>query len=260
MRSLCLSLLSALALTVFVACGGGGDSSSPSQSSQSESQTASTTEPAGSATVAGSINFEGEAPEREPLEVNRECMKLREEAPLSQSVVVNENGTLRWVFVHVTEGLGDRTFPAPEEPVVLDQDACMYTPHVFGVQVGQPIEIRNSDPFQHNIHALPETNRPFNFSQPVQGMTQERTFMEAEVTVPIKCDVHAWMQAYAGVVDHPYFATSDSSGSYTIENLPAGEYTIEAWHETYGTQTQTVQVEEGGSATLDFTFSADAVS
>lgn len=258
-----LSILAVAAL--FLACGGGGSGSGSQTDGGSGSGAAGSgggqaTEPAGSATVSGTVHFEGEAPERTPLDVNRECMKLRQEAPLSENVVVNDNGTLRWVFLQVTEGLGDREFPAPEEPVVLDQNACMYTPHVFGVQAGQPIEIRNSDPFQHNIHALPEVNRGFNFSQPVQGMSQERTFMQPETMVRIKCDVHAWMEAYAGVTSHPFYATSDSTGGYTIENLPAGEYTIEAWHETYGTQSQTVKVEDGGSATLDFTFTADAAS
>lgn len=134
----------------------------------------------------------------------------------------------------------------------------MYAPHVFGVQVGQPIQIRNSDSFQHNIHALPETNRPFNFSQPVQGMENERTFQQPEVMVRIKCDVHGWMEAWAGVVSHPYHSTTDDEGGFNLANLPAGEYVVEAWHEEYGTQTQTVTVGDGETATVDFTFSESA--
>lgn len=217
-------------------------------------------EPAGSSHIMGTVNFEGSAPERQELDVNRECTNIRESAPLSQDVVVNDNGTLRWVFVYVKEGLGDQSFPAPSQSVTLDQEGCMYAPHMFGVQAGQPINIRNSDPFQHNIHALPEVNRPFNFSQPVEGMEQERTFQEPEVMVRIKCDVHGWMEAWAGVVGHPFHSSTGNSGNYSLANLPAGDYVIEAWHEEYGTQTQEVTVAEGDTTSLDFTFSPEEMA
>lgn len=249
------SVLSACALLVFlVGCGGNGDGESASDAEGQAAQEEAVT-PAGSAVVTGTVNFEGTAPEREELDTNRECEELRESPPLSQNVVVNDNETLKWVFVHVTEGLGDQSFGTRQQPVVLDQEGCMYKPHMFGVQAGQPISIRNSDPFQHNIHALPEVNRPFNFSQPTQGMESERTFQEPEVMVRIKCDVHGWMEAYAGVVGHPYHSTTGGEGTYSLANLPAGEYEIEAWHEEYGAQTQTVSVAEDDTTSLDFTFS-----
>lgn len=252
--SRCISLLSACALFFFlVGCGGDGDSGAETEGEETAQQEAM--KPAGSAVISGSVQFEGDAPEREELDTNRECAKIRESPPLSQNVVVNDNGTLRWVFVHVKEGLGDQSFPTPKKPVTLDQDGCMYKPHMFGVQAGQPITIRNSDPFQHNIHALPEVNRPFNFSQPVQGMTQERTFQQPEVMVRIKCDVHGWMEAYAGVVGHPYHSTTGGNGTYNLANLPAGDYVVEAWHEEFGTQTQKISIAEGDTTSLDFTFS-----
>lgn len=241
-------------LLLFVAaCGGGDDSGSATDGDGADQQEMT---PAGSALVDGTIHFEGEAPEREELETNRECEELRESPPLSQNVVVNDNETLKWVFVYVKEGLGDQTFPAPETPVALDQDGCVYDPHVFGVQAGQPISIRNSDPFQHNIHALPDKNRPFNFSQPMQDMEQTRTFPQEEVMIRVKCDVHSWMEAWVGVVGHPYHSTTGSQGSYSLDNLPAGDYVVEAWHEEYGAQTQKVSVAEGDTTSLDFTFSA----
>ncbi len=241
-----------------IGCGGGGESSS--DAAEGGGEAAAPAAPAGTAAINGTVSFEGTTPERQPLEINRECMDLRDEPPLSERVVVNENGTLKWVFVYVKEGLGDQTFPAPEEPVVMDQQGCMYTPHVFGVQTGQPIEIRNSDPFQHNIHALPKKNRPFNFSQPVKGMSRETTFKVEEVMVQIKCDVHGWMQAWVGVLPHPFYGVTQDDGAYSLDNLPAGEYVIEAWHEEYGTQTQTVKVGENSTATVDFTFSPKATS
>lgn len=213
--------------------------------------------PEGSAAISGTVHFEGTAPEREELQTNRECQDLRESPPLSQGVVVNDNETLKWVFVYIKEGLEDQSYPASQEPVTLDQQECMYSPHVFGVQTGQPILIRNSDPFQHNINAVADVNRPFNFSQPTKGMESERTFQESEVMVRIKCDVHGWMEAWAGVVDHPFHGTTGEEGSYNLDNLPAGEYVVEAWHEEYGTQTESVTVEEDETASLDFTFSGD---
>jgi len=249
-------LLSAFVLLfVLVGCGGGGGDSGTDDGGQDAAQQEAA-EPAGSAMISGAVQFEGEAPERQDLDTNRECAKIRDNPPLSQNVVVNDNGTLSWVFVYVKEGLGDQSFSAPTTPVTLDQKGCMYTPHMFGVQAGQPIKIRNSDPFQHNIHALPEKNRPFNFSQPVQGMTQNRTFPEEEVMIRVKCDVHGWMEAYVGVVGHPYHSTTGDQGMYSLDNLPAGDYVIEAWHEEYGSQTQKVSVAEGDSTSLDFTFSA----
>jgi hypothetical protein len=142
----------------------------------------------------------------------------------------------------------------PSEPVVLDQKNCRYEPHILGVQTDQTIVIRNSDPFLHNIHPVPENNRGFNVGQPTQGMETERTFSSPEIMIPVGCDVHGWMSAYIGVLDHPYFAVTGSDGSFQIPNLPPGEYTIEAWHETFGVKEMKVTVDEGGTATADFTF------
>ncbi len=178
---------------------------------------------------------------------------------MSDNVVISD-GKLANVFIYVKEGLGDRTFTPPAEPVEFDQTGCMYTPHVFGVQVGQNVKIINSDPFLHNINAQAETNRPFNFGMPKQGDVRERSFRVPEVMVKIKCDVHPWMGAYAGVVSHPFFAVSGADGSFSIEGLPAGDYVLEGWHEEFGTMTQSVTVTDGGSASADMTFSGSGAT
>ena len=139
---------------------------------------------------------------------------------------------LQNAFVYVKDGLGNRTFPVPKTPVVLDQQGCKYRPHVVGIQVGQPLEVRNSDSTLHNVHAIPKVNKEFNFGQPTKGMKSSRTFDKAEVMVPFKCDVHGWMNAYAGVVAHPFFAVSKADGSFEIKGLPPGSYTVEVWHST----------------------------
>ncbi|MEX0600058.1 MAG: carboxypeptidase regulatory-like domain-containing protein [Rhodothermales bacterium] len=241
---------------VLAGCGGGGESGGASESDAATAEQA----PTGSATVAGSIQFTGTAQERQELNLDRECMGLRDEPALSQRVVVNDNGTLRWVFVYVKEGLGDQQFAPSQEPVILDQQGCMYSPHVFGVQAGQTLRIHNSDPMLHNIHALPNENRPFNFGMPTAGQQRDEAFRVPEIMVRIKCDVHPWMEAWAGVTEHPFFSTSDESGGYSIDNLPAGDYVIEAWHEEYGTQTQNVSVGDGESVSLDFTFEGGAAA
>jgi plastocyanin len=167
--------------------------------------------------------------------------------------VVNGDG-LANVFVYVKTGLESLTFPVPTDSPVLDQNGCVYNPHVMGVQVGQNITIRNSDGILHNIKAAPSANRPFNVSQPV-NMDTQRSFPTAEVMIPVQCDVHGWMNMYLGVVPHPYFAVSGSDGSVSLEGLPPGEYVVEAWHERFGTQTQTITIATGQTAELSFSFS-----
>ena len=130
----------------------------------------------------------------------------------------------------------------PTEPVVLDQDKCRYTPRVLGVRVGQPLQIRNSDPLLHNVRSNGVINQAFNKSTPLEGVSFNHTFATREVMVPFKCDVHGWMSAYVGVLDHPYFGTTAPDGKVVLGNLPPGTYTIEAWHETLGTQTQQVTI------------------
>ena len=165
---------------------------------------------------------------------------------------------LKNVFVYVKDGLGNRRLRTPKTPVVLDQEGCRYMPHVFGVQVGQPLEIRNSDPTLHNVHAVPKINEEFNFGQPIKGMKSTGAFDKPEVMVSFRCDVHGWMNAYASVVTHPFFAVSKNDGTFEIKGLPAGTYTIEAWHERLGTQTQKVTVSAKAGATANFALKAKA--
>ena len=157
-------------------------------------------------------------------------------------------------FVYVKEGLAGRKFPMPTQSITLDQHGCRYVPHVFGIQVGQTLEILNSDPTLHNIHATPKGNQEFNMGQPIQGMKFERKFSKPEIMVPFKCDVHGWMNAYVGVLEHPYFDTTGSDGKFDISTLPPGDYVIEAWHEKLGAQTQNVTIGEKETKEITFTF------
>ena len=171
----------------------------------------------------------------------------------TETVVAGANGALQNVFVYVKDGLGNLAFPVPTTPVVLDQKGCQYRPHVFGVQVGQPVEILNSDATLHNIHALPMTNQEFNVGQPLQGLRTPTSSARKEVMVPFKCDVHKWMNAFVGVLDHPFYAVTGATARSRLKGLPPGTYTVEAWHETLGTKTQSVTV--GAKETKDVAFS-----
>ena len=135
----------------------------------------------------------------------------------------------------------------------LDQDGCLYKPHVFGVQRGQEIRITNADSATHNIHPLPQQNREWNISQS-SGQEMTRSFPRQEVMIPVKCNIHPWMKAYVGVVSHPYFTVTGEDGSFELNDLPPGDYTIQVWHEKYGTQEQQVTVAPQESQEIEFGF------
>jgi len=208
-------------------------------------------------TVTGKVTFTGRVPRNPVMNMSADprCAARYETMPHLQLVVVNPNGTLANVFVYVKTGLPDgATYPAPTSPVVLEQTVCEHHPRVFGIMVGQPLEVRNSDPLLHNIRVLARQNASFNLALPTAGTTVTRTFTAPEVMLTLVCDAHGWMRAYAGVLPHPFFATTGTDGQFTIPGLPPGTYTVEAWHETFGTRTATITVTENATATVDFAY------
>ncbi len=212
----------------------------------------------GGAKVAGKIKFVGTKPAMPKIDMTEEpkCKAKYQGVPTEETVVVNANGTLGNVFVYVKSGLpASYQAPAAAGPVTLDQDGCRYHPHVLGIQVGQQLAIKNSDGILHNIKAKAKANRPFNISQP-SVMTSSKTFDKPEVMVALECNVHGWMHAWLGVLPHSFFSVSGGDGSFTLAGLPPGTYTIEAWHEKYGTQTATVTVAGSEAKTADFSFAA----
>lgn len=212
----------------------------------------------GQASVAGVVNFQGTAPANPTIDMAKEptCRDKYSSAPRDPQVLVTD-GKLANVFVYVKSGLpAGAKYAAPATPVELDQEGCLYRPRVFGVMVSQTVAIKNSDALMHNIKAVPHENRGFNISQPTAGMTTTRTFNTREIMVPFECNVHGWMRAYAGVLDHPFFATSAQNGTFTIPRMPAGTYELEAWHEKFGTRSATVTVPDTGTVRVEFRFSA----
>ena len=165
----------------------------------------------------------------------------------------NSDSTLANVFVYIKEGLS-QNYAVPKAPVILDQHHCRYVPHVFGLQVGQTLKILNSDPTFHNVHALAQTNKAFNLGMSKVEKVKTRAFDHAEVMIPLRCNVHPWMKAYAGVLEHPFYAVTDTTGKYKLNAIPAGEYVIAAWHEVFGTLMQTINMATDETKTIDFTF------
>jgi len=213
------------------------------------------------ATVKGSVKFEGTAPAPEKIDMAADpvCHEKHKDAPqMKEDLVVNANGTLKNVFVHVKKGLPeDKKWDPPADPVVFDQVGCHYVPHVFGIMVGQTWRIRNSDPTLHNVHSLPKKNTQFNQAMPDKCPDINQKFRNPEMSVTVKCDVHPWMGAVAYVMKHPFFAVSDDKGEFTIKDLPAGTYTLEAIHEKLGTSEPVeVKVADGESKDVTFSFKA----
>ena len=246
------------AIAAFVACGG-GKPSEPAVPAAAPGATKVDTATAGD--VKGLVTVDGTVPKNEPIKMNADpvCAKANTTPQFQETYVVGSDGkSLANVFVYVKDGLGNYVYDAPTDSVKIDQKDCRYHPHVLGVRIGQKVEIINSDPTLHNIHAVPKTNQEFNAGQPIQNMKNEHVFTAKEVMVPFKCDVHGWMNAYAGVLDHPYFAVTDKDGKFELKSLPPGTYTIEAWHEKLGAMEQKVTLGQKETKDVNFTFKAGA--
>ena len=224
-----------------------------------EPAAATSPDPASLGTVRGTVVVEGTIPPAEIIRLDGDpkCVALAGgEDRRTEYFVIGDGTRLQNAFVYVKDGVPARMYQIPTQPVVLDQQKCRYVPRVIGMQVGQQLIIKNSDPLLHNVRAESAINEPFDVGTPVQGVEVKRTFVTREVMVPFKCNVHAWMTAYVGVIEHPYFAVSDNSGRFSLPPLPPGNYTIEVWHERLGTQTQQVTV--SAKETQDVTFTLQA--
>ena len=209
------------------------------------------------ADISGTINFKGEAPEPEQIDMAavKECARQHPDGAFSDTVVVTD-GKLANVVVSVKAEPGGQ---APAQPAVLDQKGCQYVPHVIAVMTGQPIVVKNSDPFLHNVHSLALDNPAFNFGQPNVDPGKKVEPMKVAERIKIKCDVHPWMSAHISVFEHPYFAVSKEDGTFTIPgSLPDGEHTLVAWHEKFGEKEIKVNVAGGKAEGADFEFEAAA--
>jgi hypothetical protein len=206
-------------------------------------------------TILGKVLYAGTPPKPGLLSMAKDpnCLKINAgKKTFEDKLVVGAGGMVKNVFVHLKTGVPRKNYPAPAQQISLDQKGCMYMPRVQGAVVGQTLKIVNSDQTLHNIHSM-SPKYLLNIAQPVAGMTYDMALKSEEVMLLLKCEIHTWMEAYIGVVPHPYFAVTSATGTYEIKNVPPGKYTVQAWHDQLGAQTLEVQVSAGQTATADFT-------
>ncbi len=205
----------------------------------------------------GRVTYHGPKPSRQVIAMDSDagCEQANGGRPVyDSSLMVGPGGGLANAFVYIKSGLEGRSFEPVKDPVMIDQRGCMFVPRTIGLRAGQTLEVKNSDPVSHNIHPMPGNNREWSQQQSPESPDMEHRFPRAEVMIPVKCNVHSWMHAYIGVVDHPYFAVSGPGGAFELRNVPPGDYTVAVWHEKLGDQEKSVHVAPSSSVTVDFRF------
>jgi plastocyanin len=248
-----VGMLALCALLALAACSKKEEApaASPMADQPAMAPAATPIDPATVATINGTVKFDGPAPKASKIDMSQDpgCKGMNE----AENVVVN-GGDLANVFVYVKDGLGNRTFDVPKDPVVLDQSGCKYHPHILGVMAGQTVQIKNDDPTTHNIHPTPKDNREWNESQPPSSPAIEKSFAREEIMLPVKCNQHPWMKMYINVVKTPFYAVTGKDGKYEIKGLPPGDYTIAFVQEKLGEQDQKVTVAAKDTKTVDQSF------
>jgi plastocyanin len=239
-------------LLMMAACGSGPRPESKSNLSLPEAHV----DPATAGVISGRVLFKGSPPAMPMIDMssNPQCEREHHVPQKAETVIVNPDGTLRNVFVWIKQGLAPARWPVPAEAARLDQNGCVYRPHVMGIMEGQQLEIVNSDPVNHNVHAECEKNPAWNESQPPRAEHKFKKFETEEVLFPVTCSVHPWMRSYIGVSPHPFYAVTGDGGTFTIKGVPPGSYTIEAIHEKYGRKEGSLTLTPSGTATIDFTY------
>jgi plastocyanin len=199
----------------------------------------------------GVIRFTGAVPPGKVLTMDAEeaCQKLHAQPPEEKLIITGAKGTLANAFVYIKAGLpAGAKYPAPTQTVALEQKGCQFLPRVLAVRAGQVLTVKNADPVSHNIHPMPKNNYDWNQQQPPGAEDLRRKFARAEVMIPVKCNVHAWMRSYIAVMEHPFHAVTGSDGSFAFNGLPPGAYVLGVWHETLGEREEKLLVKSGETA------------
>ena len=207
--------------------------------------------------LSGTVRFQGKAPALRPILMDKDpvCANQQTGTVLPEDGRVNANGTLPNAFVYISKAAANLSTAAPSNSVTLTQKGCTFVPHVLGIMVGQPLQVVTEDPTTHNIHVnATKGNRDWNVTQQPGTPSVTTRFSQPAIMVPVRCNIHPWMEAYIGVVSNPYYAVTDDTGSFLIKNVPPGDYTLSVWTATFGTQEHSVTVRGGESASVDFTF------
>ena len=204
--------------------------------------------------IKGKVAFAGAAPAPKKLDRASDPFCAKTEA-VDQSVMVNENKTLANVWVKV---VGAPDAAAPKDEPAISQTNCSYEPRVLGVVAGQKIAIKNGDQTLHNVHTYRGAGTVFNLAQPPGAPDLKKKMKAAKAGAPseikFKCDVHPWMTAYVGVHNNGLHAVTGKDGAFEIKDVPVGKYTVEAWHETFGTKKVEVEVKADAPAAAEFSY------
>jgi plastocyanin len=245
----CHFVLVTLFLSFSLGCSKGN--SPQAQAADNSRPKAARIDPATTATITGTIQFEGTAPTPKQIDMSNDpgCKG----SATSEQVVVDD-GHLANVLVYVKDGLGNRTFDPPQQSVTIKQEGCRYVPHMAAVMTGQPVRFEDADPTLHNIHPMPKQNSEWNQSQMPNSGPLDKTFSTAEMMIPIKCNQHPWMHMYLSVIGNPFFAVTGKDGKFTLQGLPPGTYTIAAAQEKYGEKTQTITVGAKDDKNISFSY------
>ncbi|MFZ0737496.1 MAG: carboxypeptidase regulatory-like domain-containing protein [Candidatus Acidiferrales bacterium] len=210
--------------------------------------------PAGTGTINGKVTYTGTPPKMKPIDMSKEptCAKEHNPPDLIQTVTTGPGDALEYAVVYISKGGTEETTP-PSQSVRFDQKGCMYIPHVQVMEVDQPLIIYNNDPVAHNIHPMPKQNSEWNKSQPPGTPPIDAKWEKAEF-IPVKCNIHPWMHGYFVVLKTSHYAVTGQDGSFSLSGLAPGEYTVTAWQEQYGFQSQEVTVGAGETKAANFTY------
>ena len=207
-------------------------------------------------TVSGKVTFTGTPVKQKPIDMSKEpsCAKQHNPPVTTETVVTGANNTLENVVVYISAGADDAT---TGQAITFTQKGCQYIPHVIALHTGQELQVVNADQTSHNIHPLAKVNREWNKSQPPGSAPIQDKFDQPEF-ISVKCNIHPWMHGWFAVLKTSHYSITGDGGAFTLPNLPPGKYTVTAWHEDYGTQTQDVTITGNETKSIDFTFKAKA--
>ena len=189
-------------------------------------------------TIKGRIVYVGQLPAVQPLEITRDEDVCGQHKLTDESLIVNrENRGLKNVVVWLYSKKEVPVHPSLQEmpkPAKLDNKNCRFVPRIVRLRANQTLQAVNSDPVAHNVAVYARRNQPFSVVVP-GDQPLERSFARGELLpIRVDCSIHAWMRAYLIITDHPYSAVTDNDGSFTIKNVPQGEWDFRFWHERPG--------------------------
>jgi hypothetical protein len=248
-RRIRVFIFAAASVFAISGCSHAGNESSPP---------AAAVDPSTAGAITGTVTLGGAPPAAKPIDMSASpaCVQANPSPVVPPIVVTGDKGALANVVVYVKDAPASYRFDTPAETEILQQKNCMYEPHIIALMTGQPFEVQNNDPTMHNVHPLPKRNRQWSTSQPAGSAALKEAFTRPEFAMPVLCNVHPWMRALVFVFDHPYYAVTTKAGNFALKNLPPGTYTVEAWHESLGTQDQTVTVAPHESKSIAFAFNS----